>query len=333
MKQNTDAFRSLFLQSIGGTAQDFLKTDSIPFTQNDFHKMAEDLLKKEVPKETIVSRWNLCWKSLDWLKKNEARHIWPGHRFYPASFYDLELPPVSLTYWGNIHQNYQKSLAIVGSREVHPLSQDWMSVHLSKLAKDKICFVSGGARGVDQIAHFIAFTYGAPTVAFLPSGLASCYPPSLKAFIPEIVKTNGAVVSELLPFDPIKNHYFHQRNRLIVALAPTLLLVEARRKSGSIMTARLAVENHRNLAIVPGSPMLPNWEGSLDLLGNGAFPIRDTQDLEALLSVPVFSQVVRGHNTKKEVGIPNGEPCRQMTLPCNGVSSHIETPVGNDHSQ
>jgi DNA processing protein len=296
LQKNRVAYISLVLQSYGGgTLKDFLELEGTAGTLMSLRSQFEFLLNKEISESDFFLRLHSASENLAWLAKNSAHHIWPGHCDYPICLYDLERPPVSLTYWGQLPEKFEMTVSVVGSREAHPLSKEWMNLHLAPLAKKGFCIVSGGARGIDQLAHYIAISNGSPTVAFLPSGLAEVYPTQLRSLIPEIIRNKGAVVSELLPFDQVKKYYFHQRNRLIVGLSSTLLLVEARRKSGSVMTARLAIENHRNLAVVPGSPIIKNWEGSCDLLTTGAFPIRDLLDLETLLAVPTSHQDVNSN--------------------------------------
>lgn len=326
-----ESWTALFLQAFGGIPfQNFQQLLKESKSLEGLHSQMEEWLGKKLEPEEVSQKWRYVTKNWEWIKKHSARHVWPGHPDYPASLLDLESPPLNLIYWGTLKHPFEKTLSIVGSREAHSLSREWMTTHLPALAKEGVCFVSGGARGVDQWAHYIAVSKKSPTVAFLPSGLAECYPPTLLTMIPEIIKYRGAVVSELLPYEPIRNYYFHQRNRLIVALSPMLLLIEAKRKSGSIMTARLAIENHRNLGVVPGSPVLRNWSGSCDLLANGAFPIRDAQDVQALLSIPVFSQKPSGEETKENIGVPDCEPRGEIALSGDGISCDVKTPIGDN---
>ena len=139
--------------------------------------------------------------------------------------------------------------------------------------------VSGAAFGVDQLVHRLSVRNALPTIAFIPSGLGKIYPYRFKNDIEEILIARGSVMSEFLPNQEMKKHHFERRNRLISALSEVLFIVEARRKSGSLITARLALSQNKTLCILPSSPMQAQNLGNLDLLFDGAHPIRDDEDL------------------------------------------------------
>jgi len=223
---------------------------------------------------------------LDWISKKKAKVVYPGHMDYPAGFNLLEKPPLFLSYFGEASWKTHKCLSVIGSREANYLSLSWMDQHLSELLSlGNLALVSGGARGIDQRAHLLSIRHRKPTIAFLPSGLAQIYPNSFADWVDPIVQNGGAVMSELAPNAPMRTFYFHERNRLIVAMSDVLFVVEARRRSGSSMTARLASENSKTVAVLPGFPSEVNWSGSIDLLCQGAFPIRDALDLRTLLKI------------------------------------------------
>ena len=174
----------------------------------------------------------------------------------------------------------QRSLSVVGSREPSPESLRWMEKELSDFcAQHKPLIVSGGARGIDQKAHGIALRKDCPTVVILPSGLGEIYPDSLKEWIRPIQDNGGCFLSEYDYSQRMHKHLFHHRNRLIAALGNATLLVEARRRSGTLITANQAVQLGKPVWVVPGHPQDPHFAGCLDLLSDGAVMVRDAQDL------------------------------------------------------
>jgi DNA processing protein len=218
-------------------------------------------------------------EDLQWLKKNNSHLVLYDDPEYPKRLKFLENPPQALSVMGNIDVLNKDCLSIVGSREPAIESVDWMETYVPEFIKVGIVVVSGGARGVDQRAHSIALRKKSPTIVVLPSGLQKLYPRDLEYWKDMVIANGGCFVSELRPSEQMKSHYFHERNRIVVGLSETLLLVEAKRRSGSSMTARLALENNRNLCIVPGSPSRPNWLGGLDYITDGAFWARDAGDV------------------------------------------------------
>lgn len=209
--------------------------------------------------------------------------IYPEHPSYPEGCYELEDAPLFLTLdgdWPTI-----PSVAIVGSREPSRLSVDWLSTNLPLVyEKIKLLVVSGGARGIDQTAHLAAARSGKPTLVFLPSGLCNFYPRDLKRYKDIILECGGGFVSELPPYAEMKKFYFIKRNRLIVASSDVVFVAEARRKSGSILTANIAAGMNKALCTLPATPSMACAQGSLDLIFNGSQVLRDHLDLISLIS-------------------------------------------------
>jgi DNA processing protein len=118
---------------------------------------------------------------------------------------------------------------------------------------------------------------------FLPSGLGCPFPPDLADWTARIAAAGGATLSEFSPEQAVRRPHFERRNRMIAALGAVAFAVEGRRRSGTTMTARLALDLGRSLAVLPGSAMDPRAAGTLDFLSAGAEMIRDSLDLQALL--------------------------------------------------
>jgi DNA processing protein len=220
-----------------------------------------------------------------WCNENGATILYPGHLDYPEAFFRVDPPPLFLSVQGRPSWKNAKCLAVVGSREPSFFALNWLELHLPEIVRAGVITVSGGARGVDQKAHLISIRAKAPTVVFLPSGLASAYPAEWTSWRAELLASGGALVSPYSPYQQIRRAHFEGRNRLIAALASVVFIVEARRKSGSLMTARLATELDKSICVLPNTPGDPRWAGTVDLLFENRFPIRDAKDLISLLNL------------------------------------------------
>lgn len=223
-------------------------------------------------------------KQLDEIRRYQER----GIGFYlplttrdPYRFDQMSDPPRCLTYYGNLDSSAQwPRISIVGSRQAAPDLLSWLDQVLSKVLKlEALAIVSGGARGVDQQAHFSAIRANRPTWVLLPSGLLNPYPLEIQKIIPQVLESGGVLMSEYHPMQPMRKWYFHQRNRLIAGLSPLLWLPQARIRSGSWMTAKLAAD----LGVTVATNTAPPWEeafsGNLKLLEEGAQCIYTYQDL------------------------------------------------------
>ncbi|WP_413290877.1 DNA-processing protein DprA [Bdellovibrio sp. HCB337] len=237
-----------------------------PFFFQEFCE-SKETLKKE--REEIVR-----------LHDQGVKFTFCGDRLYPPSFVGMPGAPVFLSYKGHPAWLWGRSLSVVGSRDITALSQRWMEEHLSEfLRQEKAILVSGGARGVDQVAHQLALRNSNPTVVVLPSGLGAIYPQNLEAWQSKVIDGGGCMMSEYPFAEKMKKHFFHDRNRLIAGLGIVTLLIEARRRSGSLLTAHKSLQLGKSVLVVPGHPSDSSHLGNLDLLSEGATPIRDAEDL------------------------------------------------------
>lgn len=171
-----------------------------------------------------------------------------------------------------------RRLAVVGTRSV-----DFEGIRLAKeivrqIAGAGVAIVSGGALGVDTVAHQAALEVGAPTVAFLPGGLRCLTPPSNRKLFGEISR-RGALVTEYPPDVSARKFHFRRRNEFIAAFADAVLVVRSRARGGTMLTARAARRVGRPLFVVPGSPEDDTSAGCLRLLREGARMVRHADDL------------------------------------------------------
>jgi len=195
---------------------------------------------------------------------------------YPRSLASLcDAPPV-LSIFGDVDLLSKRSLAVVGSRNAS-LNGKRFAESLSKdLGQQGWVISSGLARGIDTHAHKGSLPTG--TIAVVAGGVDHIYPPENKVLY-DAIKEKGAIVSES-PFGASpKAHFFPRRNRLISGLSTGVIVVEAAYKSGSLITARFALEQGREVFAVPGSPYDPRCRGTNSLIAQGATLIQGVQDV------------------------------------------------------
>lgn len=240
--------------------------------------------------------WRQAEQDYKYCYKKAYKITWPGRFDYPTTFFKAFKHPPTLTYLGtpNLHKNHFP-ITVVGSREASDLTFQWMDFYLSSLVKEKnICLVSGGARGTDQKVHGIAVRSNSPTVCFLPSGLDHFYPSSLYSFKKNILKDGGSFISCFPPSAQMYKSFFHIRNQLMACFSQLVLVVQAQIRSGTMLTAKKALDFGVPVATLPGPVLSSQFTGNLQLLYDGAFVMRDGQDLHSLvdcLSVTTSEQV------------------------------------------
>lgn len=214
---------------------------------------------------------------------NEIRKIERSH--FPVSFNEMPDPPKSLFMEGQWPAENYIFLTVVGSRKFSRYGQEVCEELISGLSGYPIAIVSGLAIGIDTIAHKTALAAKLPTIAFPGSGLdrSVLHPSSNKKLADEIVYAGGVLVSEYEPTQPAGIHTFPQRNRLMAALGKATLIIEAGEKSGTLITARLALDYNREVLAVPGSIFNFGSKGTNELIRQGATPVtRSEHILEAL---------------------------------------------------
>jgi DNA processing protein len=229
--------------------------------------------------------------SEEWLQKKQNHLIRRGDDDYPELFEQISRPPPDLFVTGNAGLLLMPALAIVGSRNPTQAGARNAFEFARHLGNMGFCIVSGLAEGIDTAAHRGALDAEAATVAFLGHGIDRVYPASNRDLAHEIA-THGALVSEFpLGTHPAKEN-FPQRNRLISGMSLGTLVVEAARRSGSLITARFAGEQGREVFALPGSIHNPLARGCHQLIRQGAKLVETADDIVAELA-PLASHLLQ----------------------------------------
>jgi DNA processing protein len=203
----------------------------------------------------------------------------PQHSpLYPALLARIADPLSRLWLRGDPDVLATPCVAIDGSRAASAYGLQVAERLAADLARAGVTVVSGLARGVDSAAHRGALTAGR-TIAMLGSGVDVIYPPEHETLADQIVRQGGALLSELEPGTPPRRGHFPRRNRLISGMALAVVVVEASARSGSLQTARFALEQGRDVLAVPGTIVGDRFRGSHALLRDGAKLVESASDI------------------------------------------------------
>lgn len=217
---------------------------------------------------------------LDWLRASGARLLLWGEADYPPALAAIHGAPAALYVMGEVAALKAPQLAIVGARRASPLGRAIAREFAGALANAGLVITSGLALGIDAASHEGALAAGHRTVAVLGAGIARLYPAE-NAPLAERIRAAGALVSEFPPRFGPRPQNFPQRNRVISGLALGTLVVEAAEKSGSLLTARWALEQGREVFAVPGSIRSPLSFGCHKLIQEGAQLVHRPADVLA----------------------------------------------------
>jgi DNA processing protein len=209
----------------------------------------------------------------------ELRRLSPSDADWPEALAQAAPPPARLFVRGALPD--RPGVAVVGTRKMSAYGRAVAELLVPEIVRLGRPVVSGLALGIDGVAHDAALRSGGATIAVLGGGIddASIYPRAHAGLAKRILEGGGAVVSEYPAGAPGLPHHFPERNRIVAALSAAVLAIEAPRKSGAMITARLALEMGRDVWAVPGPITHPNSEGPNALIRDGATPITCADDI------------------------------------------------------
>lgn len=227
-------------------------------------------------------------KELDRADKFGAKFIGLGEPEYPAWLKTVDGAPPLILVKGQPALLKQPMIAIVGARNCSIIGRKMTTKLARELGAAGYCIASGLARGIDGVAHEAALSSG--TVAVLAGGLDKIYPPEHESLAEQIAAT-GCLISEMpLGWTP-RAQDFPRRNRIVSGLSLATIVIEAAKRSGSLITAQLALKQNREVFAVPGSPMDPRAAGPNELIKNGANLVTSGQDVFDVLQ-PIHGDIL-----------------------------------------
>lgn len=273
-----------------GSAQAIFEQDAGTLRQLGSDRLADALLTEP---DTLADQLQT---TLAWLQGPDNRRVVTlGDAGYPLALLDIEDPPCMLYMLGALDpwapeamNNIAPCLAIVGSRNPTPQGESNARQFARVFGEAGLCVVSGLALGVDGAAHDGALLGGGTTVAVVGTGLDRVYPKQHLALAHRIAQ-HGLIISEFPLGTPPLTANFPKRNRLISGLSQGTLVVEAALKSGSLITARLAAEQGKEVFAIPGSIHSPQSRGCHALIKQGAKLVESAQDVLEELNLPQLS--------------------------------------------
>lgn len=265
--------------------------------------------------EKHINQWrSLSWKTiedeLNWASQPH-HYIFHWHdKAYPRLLKEIHRPPVILYIQGQLDAITPQTIAIVGTRHPTPYGKQNAAYFSQQLAEIGFCIASGLAIGIDGIAHQSALPSPAGTVAVVATGLDQVYPERHKNLAKNILE-NGAIISEFSFKTSPRPENFPRRNRIISGLSRGVLVIEAALKSGSLITARYAIEQGREVFAIPGIIQNPHTHGCHSLIQQGAVLVNSLNDILDELAIQMPSQ-------------PKDVPEMSNTTPHSPLLDHID---------
>ncbi|MCH5251996.1 MAG: DNA-processing protein DprA [Lachnospiraceae bacterium] len=217
-------------------------------------------------------------KQLEKLRQKKIRYISYFDENYPEKLRQIPKPPKHLYGKGELPDPAKVTISIVGARDCTCYGRDMARMFGYRLAKAGVQIVSGMAKGIDGWAHQGALEGGGKTFAVLGCGVEVCYPPVHRRLYDSIVR-QGGILSEFAPYTGAKPAFFPMRNRIISGLADGILIVEAREKSGSLISADAALEQGKDVFVIPGRIGDELSVGCNRLICQGAIPVLSPGDI------------------------------------------------------
>ncbi|TSA44677.1 DNA-protecting protein DprA [bacterium] len=213
------------------------------------------------------------------LERAQTKLITYNDEAYPSQLKEIPNPPITLYVRGEILPQDEMAIAIVGTRKYTTYGSRVTQDLVTSLVRANLTIVSGLALGIDSLAHHTATQSQGRTLAILACGVDTVYPASNRMIAERILDGKGALISELPLGTPPLKHHFPHRNRIISGISLGTVIIEAAADSGSLITARHALEQNRQVFAVPGSIYNPGSVGPNNLLKMGAKPVTCASDI------------------------------------------------------
>lgn len=287
------AFRIRRLLTVFGTPEAVFRTGEAELRARSGLKESEIQAIGRARKEL-----GACEKAWEGLAGKGIRMITCREKNFPERLQVIPNPPACLFVKGELPAEDVPAVAIVGARDATGYGVGLAERIAEELSRDGCWIISGLAHGIDRYAHKGAVKAGGRTCAVLGCGADICYPKENYFLYEEIQEKGGAVLSEFVPGTPPLPMHFPIRNRLISGLADVVLVVEARKRSGSLITAECALEQGKEVFAAPGRMNDPLSRGCLELIRDGAQILTDIRDIREFLSLPSGQSLNKSENLK-----------------------------------
>lgn len=259
---------------------------------DELHAVSPDILamhlniKQQTAASIITLYAKLKATSLqDYYEKHQIYAIPYTSAHYPERLKQLFDPPAVLYAKGDMSiLHAERTIAVIGSRVATSYSENALKLLLPPLVKQQFVIVSGLAKGADRLAHEATIRYGGKTIGVLGNGLFHSYPKENDELY-RYMAEHQLVVTEYPPYMGVKKWHFPARNRIISGLSEALLVTEAKLKSGTLITTELALEQGKDVFVVPGNIFSEQSRGTNKLIKEGAIPIWDGHQMLAELQM------------------------------------------------
>lgn len=255
----------------------FIQNEPRFFQQNLFPPSTQTSSKTEIPLTSNQSK-NIS-EQIRQYEKNDIKVITIFDKDYPSLLKEIYQPPWVLFVKGNLSllESHPK-LAVVGSRQATQYGKNAIRLLFPPLVEKGMVIVSGLANGIDTLAHEYAIKNDGKTIAVIAGGFYHIYPKENRELASEMMKTQ-LVISEYPPDTKPLRWHFPARNRIISGMSNGTFIIEAKRKSGSLITANYALNEGREVFSLPGSIFNPNSLGTNDLIQQGAKLVMSSEDI------------------------------------------------------
>lgn len=267
-----------------GPVKKFALLNKFETAKRIYNATEKEILKVDGMSDKIVQNMQkakdakLLEKYEKYILKNDIKIINISDDNYPAKLKNIYAPPITIFAKGDISLLNSKSIAVVGSREPSKYGIYVAEKFSKELSKEGITIVSGLARGIDTFAHVGALSSLGKTIAVLGSGIDIVYPKENAKYYREISE-KGLIISEYIVGTAPESKNFPQRNRIISGLSDGVLVVEARKNSGTMITTDFALEQGKELYVIPGNITSNLSAGTNNLIKEGARLVTDVYEI------------------------------------------------------
>lgn len=265
-------------------------------------------------------------RAMERMEQNGIRAITIQDESYPALLKEIADPPYVLFVEGTLlPEEPVGALGVVGTRKISSYGKSVLPPIVTECVRAGLTIVSGLALGIDGVAHETTIAEGGRTIAVIGSGSdrKTIYPWQHRPLADRIIASGGAIISEYPPFTPPNQYHFPARNRIISGLSLGTLVCEAPEKSGALITAFAALDQNRDVFVIPGPIHHPNTFGIHELLKRGAIPVAHARDI--LETLPITPLAPTSHERTTSLIVKKRTPAEDRIITVlTGETLHID---------